>query len=701
MKKFWQKVVSTAFAGTLLLSSFLTDVNVAHAASPIVDTITLSVRFPDSVGEDENGRYGVEPTDPYVIFDMVRSEGKNYPTRSGWSAGVYQCMFTEIKDSKGEWITVSDWELRGTHYTVDSHVSHPATKLRDSIIKRYGQELYNLAVANNAMFTYDPTTEVPAKYLNPNTPIGRHNLNYGYTRGRYSVYAVDTRYWNSGYKKCSYPGELAYWYNNNEFFVKSTINLTWYDNGPKGSTYGETYWELERTNPNGESEVAVHSQYRVPYEQHVGVRNIRHTVSLGSKTVTKNTDGSIDFNMNAQSVRNKNLSYSFSYEYTNKEIGWVCRAYDEFGCKSYVWDSSPDWRAVQTFRISSSMPVDHRQGEVVKGNKLDDVLRSKFIVGRKDSWSGTSKTSKTYYEEWRRASDNNIPTRFDLKTQSHLPILQGALDYQVEVPSGKHRQSSYSPLRKEWSYGHYFPADVDDSLKSDYRNTTEYKSYDYMFPLQQSVMQNNGLVSDKRSYRVDFTTDLFLMSEHTGLIVGVPYAQGVKQNIINNRPIPSPTSYISQGESKLKTIYEQTTGQTYRDNAVDTDSSKLDRLQRYYLPIDSTSKLHPGNTYKNHIVYKNMGLSDISFEFDQTFTFKHYLFGTPKDDAWIVEQVAERSDMMNVSPSQIHVIHMTNEQVEKLAKLEINRTKVRVHEFRRSDRTCVDQVKSIIGDLGL
>lgn len=87
MNKVWQKIVSSIVcAGTLLLSSFFIDGHIVHAASqPIKDTITLTVRYPDTVGEDERGKYGIEPTDYYTIKDMVDYPDK-YTYRTGWSA---------------------------------------------------------------------------------------------------------------------------------------------------------------------------------------------------------------------------------------------------------------------------------------------------------------------------------------------------------------------------------------------------------------------------------------------------------------------------------------------------------------------------------------------------------------------------------------------------------------------------------------
>jgi len=157
--------VSTAFIGTLLLSFSSINDNVAHAASqPIKDTITLTVRYPDTVGEDEKGKYGIEPTDYYVIEDMVKSKGQRYQERSGWSARIYKCVFDKVKDKYGEWVTVSGWEELGSYNTVDSHVPHPATedKIKQAVIQKYGEEMYQAALKHNAVF-YSSCTRVSEK----------------------------------------------------------------------------------------------------------------------------------------------------------------------------------------------------------------------------------------------------------------------------------------------------------------------------------------------------------------------------------------------------------------------------------------------------------------------------------------------------------------------------------------------------------
>lgn len=685
-----QRMFLALIFGAFLLTGISSSSMDITAAEPVKDTITLTVKFPDTVGEG----FGVEPTDPAEIHRMILNYGKSHPERTGWSGIAYSCVREEIPyiagyDSRGnpihEFRVNSYWRTEGAHSTDDSHVPHSPTRLRDAIIQHYGaegQELYELALAANAQFFYDPTTPVPSRILNG--PTGRFHG----TEGRYTIYNKDTTYFGVPCQN----GEKAYAYNNNDFFVTATFDVHWKEpEDKKGTGLGRAYWELERTNKDGASEVAVLSEFKGEYDKHVAVRNIKHRVDIGSKRVEQ--EGPIQFHINAKQVKGRDMSYSFEYEYTNKKIGWVCSGAGEK--RRCVWDDNPDWRAVQKFSVGGSIPVDHEQGATEQWDNLDNVLGKKWIVGREDAWN-PDKSSKVFHEEWKRAASNNVQSSFNLKTQTHLPILQGAIDYTVELPSGKQLESSFDPLRKEKSVGYYFPMDIDDSLKADYRNATNYSGYDYAFPLQQHIMDDKGARGKKRTFTMDYTTDLFLLTQHTGFLVGVPYADAVKQSMINGSALPDLNSYITQGRAKVQSEFERSTGQKYIDNILHANPPTVNKLQRHYLPVDATSILHPKETYKNHIVYENMGLTDAIFEFDQTFSFNHYLFGSAADDVWLVEQVESRIDFKSLDPSVINKITITNEQLKELVKASKERTDVRIHGFRYSDRDFKDKVNAIL-----
>ncbi|UZM97435.1 hypothetical protein OL548_19950 [Lysinibacillus sp. MHQ-1] len=78
----------------LLISIFNFDgskpLEVAAASAPIKDTITLTVKFPDTIGEG----FGVEPTNPEEIHMMIDSQGakSSLSYRMGRDS-VYVCTY--------------------------------------------------------------------------------------------------------------------------------------------------------------------------------------------------------------------------------------------------------------------------------------------------------------------------------------------------------------------------------------------------------------------------------------------------------------------------------------------------------------------------------------------------------------------------------------------------------------------------------
>lgn len=473
------------------------------------------------------------------------------------------------------------------------------------------------------------------------------------------------------------------------------------EQGGAGSATGKAFWELRRADVDQESKVYVKSGFRIN-GSHYATRNPSHSIQFGGRTIVQ--PGEVESMASGRSVKGSSLNYTFQYEYTNYPIGWQCSqsGTDKDGnsiCLNWTFNSNPDWSKGQTFRLSGSIPINHKQGDMIKNSSLDNILGQKFLVGREDTWN-PGKSTKDYFEQWEKTADAP-KSSYTLKTQSTLPITPGTLKYQVELPSGEHAKSGFQTLKKEKSHGFFFPADVDDSLKKEYKNRSSYSSYQYAFPLQQRVMKDKGMSGSKRSFEYEYVTDLFFTSKYTGYMVGTPYTQKVKQHFVKGTSIPSHSSLMKEGEQKIKSSFKEDTGETFGDEVLYTKSeSEMQRLQRYAIPVSPTSPLKPKETYKNHIVLENMGLSDLVFEYDQSFKFNHYLFGSGADDAWIIEQADDRQSISKSDAAHIHKIKISNDQVREIAVKENGRTIERMHKFRLIDRDFIKEVKSLV-DLGL
>src|SRR5699024_10530003 len=116
---------------------------------------------------------------------------------------------------------------------------------------------------------------------------------------------------------------------------------------------------------------------------------------------------------------------------------------------------------------------------------------------------------------------------------------------------------------------HYFPVDVDDSLKEDLMNYTEYEDYgDYAFFLQQNKMKDKGIKGDERVYEFDFVTDYFFTSERTGFLVTYPYAYQLNRHLMWNDTKPTEQLVIELTKSKFNSEYFKQTDYDFRENIV-------------------------------------------------------------------------------------------------------------------------------------
>lgn len=462
-----------------------------------------------------------------------------------------------------------------------------------------------------------------------------------------------------------------------------------------GQVEGKVFWELRRPSPNDNSQVFVESNFQIT-STHYATRNIKHSVHFDGKQ-TQNSGQPIKLNADGLAVKGTPLVYSFSYEYTDYPIGTVCSdSGEEISC---WWDSSPDWSRGNKVVISDSLMIDHKQGEVVQGNRIEDLLKG-YSVGKEDIWHYPTKKRNEYFEEWRKSSNNQVKSNYELTTQTTLPITLGQLIYEVKLPSGEHEKWNFQPLKKEMSSGFYYPADIDDSLKDDYSNNTKYSGYPFAFPLQQSLMQDKGTRSGKRTYEWEYVTDMFFESAATGFVVGIPYANYMKNFITNGIAKPSYQVLMEEGKKKIAEEFTKATGQKFLDDVMYTFSEEdFGKLQTYKIPVTADSPLQPNKTYKNHIVLENMGLNDLTFRFDQTFLFKHYLFGSAKDEAWIVAQREGRVPLDHLTSNDVHTFILKNEHKKPIAKLNKESLKnERMHKFRRADRDFIEKVQQIVGE---
>lgn len=488
-------------------------------------------------------------------------------------------------------------------------------------------------------------------------------------------------------------GKKTYFYSDNDILMEGRLKVKTPEppaNLSKGAAKGEVYWELRRDDRTKNSNAHIYSKFSIA-GNHYATRTPYHEVRFNGSTHKKRGNGSlIQDKANGLDVKGTTLDYRFEYEYTNYKKR-VCSGSGED--RECWW--VPDWSKGEVFLLEDKIKVDPPLKDIKKGETFSDVVEKKYIVGRKDTYS-PNKKSTPYYEQMKRAKRNDRSSHVELLSQSTLPITEGELRYEVELPSGEHKKNSFNPLRIGLTYGKFFPADVDDSLKESYSNSIKEIDSNYAFPLQQHTMNDKGMSGDVRAFEWSHVTDVFAIGKHTGFITGVSYAQEVRDALEKGSPIPDTLPFIEQANRQLKPKYEDAYGEKYVDTGLYQNKSDFEKMQRYYLPVSPITTLKPLENHTNYYVMNDVGLNDLTFEYGSTFMFKHYLFGSGADEAFYIEQKDSRVSI-DGSKNKVHHMSISYDTLADFMKLKEDRkAKYRVHELRFSDRDFVDKIRALL-----
>lgn len=478
----------------------------------------------------------------------------------------------------------------------------------------------------------------------------------------------------------------------------------------KGEVEGEAYWELLK-NPEQIDETYLKGLVNFTHTgTHYETRNHEHKLKLADKTLIKDKDpiSVLEF---ASGTNGKKMLYNYEYEYTNhyRDIYKCLDGMQEangYYCFEWGFDKRvPVWDKGETFSLADHLKkgeayvellLDHRFGETIKKDSIEEILEEEFIVGRLDKYKKNVRKSSKFEESFEKLT-NNFKNKLELKTQSSINIKPDTMKYTVSVPSKEHEGSDYNVLQKGLIEGSYFPVDVDESLKDDLKNHSEYDFSDYQIFLQQEEMKDKGMRGDKREFEMKFVSDYFFMSEHTGFISTYPYAYQLNGHLKwgDMKPVENDVIYLTK--NRMSQGYFRDTGEEFNENIIGINGNSLEdeeKLQRFYIPVSPESELEPNEVYINKVVLENIGLNNLSWEYGQEFSFEHYLFGSGHDDAWIIGQ--SESKVSDFDESDVNSILIKDEDKHSLVQLIQERTGFRLHEFRVVDRDFGEKLREII-----
>ncbi|MEC1177264.1 PKD domain-containing protein [Metasolibacillus meyeri] len=458
---------------------------------------------------------------------------------------------------------------------------------------------------------------------------------------------------------------------------------------------GSVYWELQRLKQDEDSYVVMNVDFEVPEGKHYATRAPLHVLSCGSTNISQIQP--INIQVAGASVKGQTMSYQFSYEYAEEPIGWKTASCIDGICE-WEFDYAPDWSKVQVSELAGTLAIDHSMKDTVQAETFSEILTKQWIVGRQAEWDVVAEElvrSDVYYESYQQATTSVYEDHIQLKTQTMMPMTPGTLRYQVTLPSVAHQAEAFYPLKNTQSHGTYVAAELDDSLQPEFADGIQ---------LQQLKLDDKGMNGANRVFEANYVSDLFFITKSLGFMSGYRYAEQVQQAIVNDQPLPAYDEVMKTGIAKGEADFTR-----YTENKVPLkdewmyteDEATFASLQRYAIPVNPYSELHPNAVYENEFELVDMGLNDLHFAFKQTFSFEHYLFGSGYDDAWIIGQQGSLSGSLFKQEDIAGTIVLTQDQIMELGKLyyeRMNEPYNKIHNFRYMDRTYPDKAQKILND---
>ncbi|MBG9728009.1 hypothetical protein ABD87_00195 [Lysinibacillus sphaericus] len=467
---------------------------------------------------------------------------------------------------------------------------------------------------------------------------------------------------------------------------------------PVKNVSGQFYWELKRKADTENSIIQIHMEPQLN-SNHAAIRNIRYGYEVEgrkdlsvSKEVSnldeiKVVDKEIKNLKDVKDIQGKNITFFVEYEFTNYYL-------TKDNKDEPVWEEY-----TETFKLFEELPnkkndltilLDHSYGKVLSMNDLkDDIVTKGFIVGRDISIDMKSETEKVKHQQYREylSTEDSYTSKFDLKSQTRLPIWLPNMDYKVHVPSQNQHNADYKAFKEGLSTGSFNVVDIDSNLRDKYENES---GTGYSIPLQQTNIKKESLVDgqDKNSlaeYHFDYVTDLFFVAKHTGFVHAKQYAQE-KANM--DQESVTWDDLMTQGNDEMKTAYKQFTGEDLVDSLV---SEQFEDTQYYYLPVSLSTRYKPENNYANEYKLNDIGLNEITLEFKQTFSFENYLFGDVVDNPIFTEQQIKPVQISNYP----HVVNLSDEKMLQLKEYYKADSSL-IHEFRFAKRNIMNQVKDLL-----
>lgn len=450
---------------------------------------------------------------------------------------------------------------------------------------------------------------------------------------------------------------------------------------------GNFHWELQRVANMKHPNLAIQAKPQVD-STHAAIRNIKYGYDIAACTTKEATattkevivplDCLVSDLSKIKSMKDGKVTFHLEYEYTN-HYTQVTGSTE----KLPVWETE----YVKTFKLADAVGVEKNELTLPFGypiekeislNSFED-LKTGYTVGRDlvIDLTATDRVKQQEYKEYLITNDEH-KMKYDLKSQTRLPLWLPSLEYKVSVPSKSQLNNTYNPFIEGFSTGTFTTLDMDENLKDLYK-----KGQKYELPLQQANITKIGFVpvTNEAKYKFDYLSDLFFISKHTGYMLRNPLTEimvKVNEPAYANIKLNQNLINIDTMENMMKLAYQNDYGVPLVDTITTTE---LKDTQYYYLPVSLTTIYEPKEEYVNEYVLNNVGLNNITLKFNQEFSFENYMFGDILDEPIFAEQQAPEISIENYP----HTVIISDEKLQSLATY-INSDNVLIHQFRTGHR---------------
>ena len=294
---------------------------------------------------------------------------------------------------------------------------------------------------------------------------------------------------------------------------------------PTKNVEGDFYWELQHKDDKMGLKIVVNP---VINSVHADVKNITYGFEidgnrdLSERAIVTKLDEITPLEVfiedvnDLNSIKNKDIIFYVEYAYTNHiEVKGTT--------EKPIWEGYEEY-----FILANELPrslddltlkLDHKIKDVLNVDSLKSTdITNGFVVGRDividmTKANAIDKVKQQVYKEYLQA-DTNYKEKYNLKTQSRIPLGLANMTYKVSVPSQTQHNADFKTFNA--SKGAVLFKDIDENLKDTTKVGINYELGLGQANMIKQPLQSGETINSLAVYKFDYVSDMFFISKNTG-----------------------------------------------------------------------------------------------------------------------------------------------------------------------------------------